>query len=304
MSALIDDLRSNQPAILLDGAMGTELACRGVDVALPLWSAGALDTAPDLVLAIHRDYLAAGARILTANTFRTTTPAYQRVGLDEAAARKSARRATQSAVTLAKAAAGDQALVAGSLAPVGDCYSPADYPGPEAARATYDESAQWLAEAGVDLLLLETHITLEEAVLALAAAHRTGLPTWVSYLVDERLNLLGGASLPAAIAAAEGGGAQGVLINCVSLAVAHEAVQALAGATTLPFGVYANAGRTQPSREGIIHQTHSNEDFVAAARDWIAAGATMIGGCCGTTPETIRALAPLMPPLDGSTYKL
>lgn len=274
--------------------MGTELDRRGMDVALPLWSAGALETAPDLVQAIHRDYLAAGARILTANTFRTTTPAYQRAGLDEAAARESARRATQRAISLAKEAAGDQALVAGSLAPVGDCYTPADYPGPEVARATYRDLARWMAKAGADLLLLETHITLDEACIALKAAAHTGLPTLVSYLVDDRLNLWGGASLVAAAEAARQGGAQGILINCVTLAVAHKAVKALAEITTLPFGVYANAGRTQPSREGIIHQAHSDEDFVAAAREWIATGATMIGGCCGTTPDTIRALNRLL----------
>ncbi len=287
-------LFSNRAITLLDGAMGTELARRGVDVALPLWSAGALEAAPDMVLAIHRDYLAAGVRILTANTFRTTTPAYQRTGLDEAAAREGAREATRRAIALAKEAAGDRALVAGSLAPVGDCYTPGDYPGPEVARATYRDLARWMARAGADLLLLETHITLDEARIALQAAAHTGLPTLVSYLVDDELNLWGGASLAAAAEVARAGGAQGILINCVTLAVARKAVEALAGTTTLPFGVYANAGRTQPTREGVIHQSHSDEEFVAAAREWIATGATMIGGCCGTTPDTIRGLSRLL----------
>ena len=290
MNALIADLRSSNPAILLDGAMGTELARRGVDVALPLWSARALETAPALVLAIHRDYRAAGARILTANTFRTTVPVYQRAGLDEAAARESARRATRQAIALAKEAAGDQALVAGSLAPVGDCYTPDDYPGDDVARSTYRDLTRWMAEAGADLVLLETHITLDEARIALQAAAQTGLPALVSFLVDEELNLWGGPSLGAAAEAARQGGAQGVLVNCLTLAVAHEAVKALAETATLPFGVYANAGRSQPSREGVVHPTHSDENFVAAAREWIATGASLIGGCCGTTPDTIRAL--------------
>ena len=184
--------------------------------------------------------------------------------------------------------------MAGSLAPVGDCYTPADYPGPEVARATYRDLARWMAKAGADLLLLETHITLDEARIALKAAAHTGLPTLVSYLVDDRLNLWGGASLIAAVAAAEGGGAQGILVNCLTLPVAQKVVAALADATTLPFGVYANAGETQPSKEGTIHKAHSDEDFVVAARGWIALGAAFIGGCCGSTPRTIQALNRLL----------
>ncbi|MCH7520283.1 MAG: homocysteine S-methyltransferase family protein [Candidatus Marinimicrobia bacterium] len=294
MESSLISLFSNRAITLLDGAMGTELARRGVDVALPLWSARALETAPDLVLAIHRDYRAAGARVLTANTFRTTAPAYRKAGLDEAAAQESARRATQRAIALAKEAAGDQAVVAGSLAPVGDCYTPADYPGPDVAWATYRDLARWIAEAGADLLLLETHITLDEARIALEAAAPTGLPTLVSYLVNGELNLWGGASLAAAAEVARQGGAQGIMINCVTLAVANKAVKALAETTTLPFGVYANAGRSQPSREGVIRQRHSDGNFVAAAREWITSGASLIGGCCGTTPNTIRALNRLL----------
>ena len=106
--------------------------------------------------------------------------------------------------------------------------------------------------------------------------------------------LLGGASLAAAAEVTRQGGAQGIMINCVTLAVANKAVKALAETTTLPFGVYANAGRSQPSREGVIRQRHSDGNFVAAAREWITSGASLIGGCCGTTPNTIRALNRLL----------
>lgn len=285
---------SRHGTILLDGAMGTELHRRGVDISLPLWSARALETAPEVVRAIHQDYLAAGAQLLTANTFRTTTFTYQRAGLDGKSAREAARRASQHAVSLAREAARDYPqsgiLVAGSLAPVGDCYLPGDYPGADVARKTYRELARWLAAAGVDLLLLETHITLEEALLALAAAAGTGLPVLASCLINEDLQLWGGASLSEAVRFAEGEGAQGILINCVSLPLARKGVEALSNLTTLPYGVYANAGRSRPSAEGVIEEYVPDEEFGAAALDWLDLGARMIGGCCGTTPHSIAVL--------------
>ncbi|MFC1543157.1 homocysteine S-methyltransferase family protein, partial [Candidatus Neomarinimicrobiota bacterium] len=169
--------------VLLDGALGTELWRRRVDISLPLWSARALETAPAVVRAIHQDYLAAGARILTANTFRTTSFTYQRTGLGEKEAREAACIATHRAVSLAREAVGNHPprdiLLAGSMAPVGDCYTPGDYPGAAVARKIYGEQARELSAAGVHLLLLETHITLEEAMIALAAGTETGLPVLV-----------------------------------------------------------------------------------------------------------------------------
>ncbi len=305
MSSLAD-LFQQRDTILLDGAMGSELHRRGVDISLPLWSARALETAPEVVQAIHQDYLAAGAQLLTANTFRTTTFTYQRAGLDESPARKAARRATQRAVSRAREAARDypqsRVLVAGSMAPVGDCYTPGDYPGADIARKTYRELAEWLAAAGADLLLLETHITLEEALIALAAATDTGLPVLVSYLINDDLKLWGGVSLSEAVRAAEEKGARGIMVNCVTLPVAQKGVEALSNLTALPYGVYANAGRSQPAAEGIIEEFVTDEEYATAARGWLDLGARMIGGCCGTTPHTItllrRGISPLANPPD------
>ncbi|MFB0515442.1 MAG: homocysteine S-methyltransferase family protein [Candidatus Neomarinimicrobiota bacterium] len=303
MSAL-DQLLSQPGTILLDGAMGTELHRRGVDISLPLWSARALETDPEVVRAIHRDYLAAGAQLLTANTFRTTTFTYRRAGLDERNARESARRATRRAIELAREAVqaypSGSKLVAGSLAPVGDCYNPGDYPGAETADITYRELARWLAEYGADVLLLETHITLAEALIAVQAAVKTGLPVLISFLIDEDLKLWSGdAPLSEAVRAAEGEGAQGILVNCVTLPVARQGVETIADLTTLPYGAYANAGRSRPSAEGSITELVPDEEFAAAAQEWIDLGARMIGGCCGTTPRTIalvhQKLSPLAP---------
>ncbi len=291
---LLSDLLQQKRPIIFDGAMGTELLRRGADVTPPLWSARAITSAPEIVRAIHEDYITAGARILTANTFRTTTYTYQRTGLDVKSARETARQAACRAVSLAqeavRSAAQSSILIAGSLAPVGDCYTPGDYPGRDVAQRTYKELAQWFTTAGVDLLLLETHITLEEVHIALEAIRDTGFPVLVSYLIDEDMKLWAGASLKEAIKLAEGEGAQGIMINCVTLPIALKGIETLSRETELPYGVYANAGCSKPVAGGVISQCVTDEEYASAARQWLELGVCMIGGCCGTTPSTILAI--------------
>ena len=285
--------------VLFDGAIGTELARRGVSTALPLWSAAALEFHPDTVLQIHRDYVDAGAQIIIANSFRTTTFTYTEAGMEASSARGKARKMTHRAVDLARQAVrGKPAWVAGSMAPVADCYTPGDYPGREMAVRIYGELAGDLADAGVDLLLLETQITLAEIEVALEAASPTGLPVMASFLADRGMRLLGGAPLAEAIALAESAGAEGVLVNCVTLDTADALAPQLRRLTGLPFGIYANAGVSFPEKGGSIDQTHSDKRFAQSVARWIDSGVSMVGGCCGTTPDTIAAVREALSRLD------
>jgi homocysteine S-methyltransferase len=298
MTSMSDLLKENQ-VILLDGAMGTELNRRGIDTTLPLWSAKALSLAPQVVQAIHREYFEAGSHVITANTFRTTRFTYQQAGMNESEASHHARETTFKAVSLALAASAGKALVAGSLAPVADCYTPGDYPGETIAEKTYAELSSWLLEAGVDLLLLETHITFEEVKCALKAAQQTDLPIWVSFLINQDLCLWDGTPLQKAVDLAEQEGARAVLINCVTLDIAGHGVEALNKITSLPFGIYANAGHSQPAIDGTISEYVGDDDFTEAAQAWVTAGARIVGGCCGTTPTTISRLKATLFPKAG-----
>src|SRR5207253_2975605 len=123
MSVSLDALRSSGRPILLDGATGTELERRGFALEKPGWSARAIDEAPELLQTIHRDYVEAGAEIITANTFRL-----HRRNLAAWGAEEEQPRLVGKAVELARRAAGGRALVAASLAPLGDCYSPDEVP--------------------------------------------------------------------------------------------------------------------------------------------------------------------------------
>lgn len=281
---------------ILDGAMGTELARRGVDTGLPLWSANALLTTPDVVKQIHVDYLRAGAHIITANTFRTNPRALARAGLADRA-----RALTWLAVDLARQAIRDfratqpaaRALIAGSVAPVEDCYSPWLVPGDTELEAEHGELARNLAEAGCDLILVETMNTLREAVIAARAAAATGLPVWVSFTLNARNDLLSGESLRETARAVLSVKPEALLVNCVPVVQAAGAVVALRAATDgarVRLGMYANAGHIDEGEWSMAHGV-TPEAYAEAATEWLAAGASIIGGCCGTSPEHIARLA-------------
>jgi len=299
------------PPLLLDGALGTELERRGVDCTLPLWSAHALLGAPDLVRAIHREYAAAGAEVLTANTFRTQRRTLRHAGLGPRAAELTTRAvslAREAADAAARAGAPRRILVAGSVAPLEDCWHPERVPDDEALAREHAEHARHLAAAGADLLLVETMNTAREAAAAARAARATGLPTWVGFTCAPGARLLSGESLADALAALRPIAPQAVLVNCLAVADVPACLPVLA-ASGLPFGASPNLGpaRGAPDRAGsegpdaggeaaggagpACGAEASPERFAEAVAAWRAAGARILGGCCGTGPAHVRALA-------------
>lgn len=278
------------PPLLLDGALGTELERLGLGREAPVWSAAALVDAPATVRDIHERYLAAGAEIITAATFRTSRRALAKGGMAERAPALT-RLAVQLAREARDTAARRPAWVAGSIAPLEDCYRPDLSPHPEIALAEHREMAEWLADAGADLLLVETMGNISEAAAALKAAAATGLPVWVSIICGAEGRALGGSSIAEAVAALEPAGAAALLINCTPATDVMAPLQELVARSSLPAGAYANMG--MPLGHGGFQRFLSPEAYADAAAGWLRAGAGIIGGCCGTTPAHIRKLAAL-----------
>jgi S-methylmethionine-dependent homocysteine/selenocysteine methylase len=262
---------------ILDGPVGTELQARSIPTPAPLWSAWAVEHAPEVVAAIHRDYAAAGATVHTANTFRTKRrsagPGW------EALARR--------AVELSRAAVPAGHLVAGSVAPLEDCYRP-DL-SPDNPRPEHRELCRLLADAGVDVILCETFPHVGEALVAVEEAVATGLPAWVSFTAGPEANLLTPAEVEAGAREALRRGAAAVLVNCVPATATLAYVERLAGLGAR-CGAYANAGGFD---EGIGwgEAPGGAERYAALAAEWVKAGATIVGGCCGTGPAHVRALS-------------
>lgn len=285
--------------ILLSGGLGTELGRRGVDTRLPLWAAAALLDDPSAVRRLHVDYLEAGASVLTANTFRTDPHAVGTSGrvVDHA-------RLTGNAVHLAREAVaavrpGRPVLVAGSVGPVRDCYRPHEVPEAETLEAEHGAHLEALAAAGVDVVLVETMNTVREAATVLELA-RGRLPALVSFVCRPGGRLLSGESIGEAVRAVEALRPLAVLVNCCTPAVATQALEHLLAVTDLPAGVYANGEGRPDERQGWHFGGGADDDaYENAARGWLRLGVRLVGGCCGTSPETIRRLGALLRTREG-----
>jgi len=286
---------------LLDGGMGQELVRRSSQPAHPMWSAQVMLDEPEIVQAAHADYLRAGARVLTLNTYSTTPGRFARFGMSEQFGPMQSR-----ALDLARAAideTGIEATIAGCLPPLVGSYQPELLPPYEDMLAEYRQIAA--AQAGhVDLFLCETMSKADEARAAATAAAETGRPVWVAWTLAETLDEDGVARLRStetvaeAIAALDGLPVAALLVNCCPPEVIGAAVPELV-ASGLPAGGYANGFTPIPSGfklgqtvDMLSARTDLGPEAIAGfAMGWVDAGATIVGGCCEIGPAHIAEIA-------------
>ena len=266
--------------LISDGAWGTQLQALGLDpgAAPDTWNL----THPELVEAVARAYVEAGSQVILTNTFRANAIAMQ--GDLEAINR--------AGVAISKRAAAGRALVFASIGPTGKMLMAGEI-GAEQAQAAFAAQAAALAGAGADALLVETMSEIEEARLAVAAARSTGLPVIVSFAFDSGKNkdrTMMGATPEAVAAAMVEAGADAVGANCgVGVEYAAAICRRLHAACDLPIWIKPNAGL--PQMEGTdIRYNVSAESFASHYPAICQAGASFLGGCCGSTPDFIRAL--------------
>ncbi|MFG3423615.1 homocysteine S-methyltransferase family protein [Micromonospora sp. NPDC049460] len=298
---------STSGPLVLDGGLGTELQRHGRSVSAPWWTARCLLDAEGrrLVSRIHGAYVAAGADVLTADTFRTTLRTAYRAGTDEATAAGLVRTAVALARQAADpAVAGRRVLVAASVAPVEDCYRPDLVPGAAVLRREHGWLADRLARAGVDLALVETMNTVREAVAATRAVREHGLPAWVSFVCTGDARLLSGEDVAAAADAVRAAGAAAVLVNCTDPAGTDRALRRLRAAGPGLLGAYPNV----EDRSGVPPATPVDrylpprltpDAFADLWTAWRPVGLGVVGGCCGTTPAHIAALRSRLAPRPG-----
>ena len=297
--SFVERLRSGPP-LLLDAAMGSDLDRRGLPTTLPLWSAIGLIERPDLVQAIHRDNLDAGADIVTTNTFRSTARTLRKAGLDESAAAGLDRLSVELALAAREASGREDALIAGSIAPLDECYDPSFETPDDVALSEHAEQARNLAAAGVDFLMIETMPTIREAVLTTQAALQTGLPVTVGFVCEPApateggARLMSGETLAEAVAAIRPFPVAMIFANCAAPGVIASALRQLRGLTDTTLGGYANVGQVDDevgwNPEGALR----GEAYASAATEWLDLGARVIGGCCGTHSEHTEALRRLL----------
>lgn len=297
--------------LLLDGGTGSELQRRGVNISkraadggLGAWSATANVDAPDIVRAVHEDYLRAGAEIITTNSFWSNRTRLGRIGQADRM-----EEYTRISVELARDAidaTGSDAYVAGSMAPPDGRPKPGNTVTSGDLSKEFRDQAAVLADAGADLILLEYVSSVEEATTLVSAAAETGLPVFLGLKhFDETGTLRSKEGSVDVVRAVADLPVAAVLDMCSPPDEITAVLPQLRAAFKGPLGAYANIGYGQDpeARGDVTRQWHrinvgdnTPDRYAEYARGWITEGVQIVGGCCASTPEHITALRALIPP--------
>jgi S-methylmethionine-dependent homocysteine/selenocysteine methylase len=243
--------------------------------------------APVLVKEIHDSYIAAGADIITTNTFRTTSHTFQKIGKAEVAP-----HVTRLAVELAHASiasSGRKVLLAGSIAPLEDCYRPDLVPDDETIQRAYSEQIDLLISSGVDFILAETMINQSEISFISRYLHEKGFPYMMSFTTQVE-NLLDGTSLEKVIPKVIACEPTALLLNCRPPAQITTTLPILQKLFNGIVGAYGNGPGHPDDKMGWSLAEGGVDEYLQHVKKWLKRGALIVGGCCGTTPNYIQMI--------------
>ena len=281
---------------LLDGGLGQEIYRRAREVSSPLWSVAVMREQPEVVTDVHADFIRAGARTLTLNTYAATPTRLAREGLGDeiGAIHQRAFEVLERAIAIT----GATVDIAGCLPPLVGSYRG------EPARTFDDLKSEFdilgKLQGGADVFLIETMTNSLEAKAACAAAGESGKPFGVAFRLETDGKLRSGETLAEAVEAVKPFGPTAVMLNCCDPEVISQAMPELAGLFPCTGG-YANAFKTvEPMAGGsLVDELEARPDISPAAyglqvKQWLGDGASVVGGCCEITPEHIRHLADVL----------
>lgn len=279
----------NDRIFILDGGMGTELDRRGSNTMLPLWSAQSLLEEPDLVREIHEDFIRAGSDIITTNTFRTQDRTLKNAGFKTV----NAQELTLKAIEIARQARSNvnyskKIYIAGSIAPLEDCYSPHLVPNNNVLKKEHSKMTQYLAEGEIDIFLIETINTFRESkVIYEATAEYPDIPVFVSFTCNENGNILSNESW-AQIVSYFKDKSDVFLLNCSSIQASKRAINKILTLGVKKWGVYPNFGENN-NKTG-WKSVSVDETFEYFINDIIGSNPSVLGTCCGATPKETEKL--------------
>jgi homocysteine S-methyltransferase len=292
---------------VLDGGMATELERRGCDISGPLWSAHVLDTSPEIVKAVHLDYLRAGADCISTVSYQVSNLGYAELGRCPA----DATRALHQSVAIAAEArdeyrrgSGRSALIAASLGPYGAAlHNGAEFHGRY--EIGFDELIRFhserlavIARTDADLVALETVPSLEEVqAIAHALAEFPEVSAWISFACKDETRVAHGEPIATCAAILEDAPqVVAIGINCTQPRFLPSLITQVKSRSSKPILVYPNSGELWDAEARCWYGPSSVEEFAAQAQSWFAAGAQAVGGCCRTTPGHIRAVREALAP--------
>jgi len=302
----LETLLAARPVVILDGALATELTRRGADLFDPLWSAKLLIEQPGLIRAVHLDYFKAGADVATTATYQATFEAFERRGIDRNAAAQLMRDAVRLAMDAREefwAVSGNREgrlrpLVAASIGPYGAMLADgSEYRGHYARsddqlRDFHRPRFEVLARSGADLLAFETIPCLREAlILARLLEEFPSMTAWMSFSCQDGSRNCEGEDIGACAAALQPYSQIAALgMNCTHPEYVESLLRRMGEHTDKPLLTYPNSGENYDAAAK-VWRGHPQPGTVAdQARSWYDAGARLMGGCCRTTPQDIKAI--------------
>ena len=273
--------------LVSDGATGTNLIQRGLPKGMPAenW---VLEN-PEEITRLHQDFIKAGADIILTCTFGGS-----KIRLEQSNLSGQFKEINTKAAKLARKAAEDAGvLVAGSIGPLGHMLKPLGLLEESEAEKNYRDQAAILSDAGVDILLIETQFDLVEATAAVQGARNASdLPIICSFSFDRGTKTMMGVSPTKFAEALEGSGISMIGINCgKGLEENYACLQELSSATSLPIWFKPNAGLPIINQSGETEYSIFPEEMAENVHLWLKAGAEIIGGCCGTSPDHLRQIS-------------
>lgn len=288
------NLRSDK-IIILDGGTGREIEAQGASIAPPLWSANVFYTNPDIVKKVHQSFIAAGANVITTNTYaivqyhlKNANKSEDQLKLLDLAYQQAhvARDETKTSVQ-----------IAASLPPLSESYRADMVTDDEILEQEYTLLIDQAIKHQVDILLGETLSQAKEARIIAKIAQKTDIPLWISFTVNETGNLRSGESLRNVAKELLHLGVKALLVNCSTIQNIHASIdiyQKLGQELTFQYGAYGNRyNEIRKDYKLALKSTAINEEispaqYTDAVTSWIEKGASIVGGCCGIGPEYIK----------------
>ena len=252
---------SKNKTLILDGAMGTQLIKKGLDLSLPLWSADINESKSDIVYQIHSDYSESLSDILTTNTFRTTPYSYQKAGHSPKDALMFSKNSFDCAIREAVRAKKSNQILAGSIAPIEECYSPELFPGINQSDASIKVLIEWFMCTEIDVLLFETMGNITEIKNVLKHIEAWNRSVWMSLILKDETHLLDGSILKNVISIINESPIEVLLFNCNTIELTIKAIRLIKENWNKFWGVYPNLGLTNPEVDGKMNKIVSDKDW-------------------------------------------
>ena len=309
MTTLQERLSANE-VIILDGAIGTELQSMGMPMDDVAWCARGLDTHPDTVRKLHEGYIQAGADVITTNTFSSARHVLEPAGLGDKVEKLNTRAVKLAIEARANTAGARPVFIAGAMSRFGGRSTPG-----ETLSVNYKEQAEILANAGVDIFVLEfLGKPVENTVLALEAAGATGLPIWLAlscwedednsvvrfgnrgYVSAPRdsEDMLSDPSIGEVLSRLTPLGGSAVLVIHSEVEDVAPALKAIRKHWQGPVGAYPHSGDWESPNWRFVNQI-SPEEYLTEAQGWVRNGAQIVGGCCGIGMDYVKLLRDGLP---------